>query len=90
VKDTYERGDRGENIIIVTLLTLEITMENDWIDFRDLGKADLVRLRSCDCFRIGWNAIKIHFKLNGRFDDEEKSDANPLKRKNDENELRVA
>jgi hypothetical protein len=80
VKNTYKRSNCGEDGIVDTLLTLEITMKGYWINFVDLCEANLIRL--CGRFRLSWNTIEIYFKLNGRFGDEEKSDTNPLTRKN--------
>ena len=69
----------------MTLLTFEKTLEDDLINLCHLCEADFIGpLYSSGLFRLCWNTIKVHLKLNGRFDDEEKSGTNPLTRKNEE------
>jgi hypothetical protein len=62
---THEGSNSSKHSIVMTLFSLEITLEHLWVDFCDFGEADFVGLGSSRAGGWGFcgGACKIYLKL---------------------------
>lgn len=65
--ETHESGDGRKDGIVVTLLTLQETTQDLWVDLCDPRQTDFVRFRSIRCRGVCRFAGEVYFKLFGEY-----------------------